>query len=149
MSAPKPFALPAPVKATEIPLRRESAGARDRGPNLYLQAQPGFPKGWLMKSFEDGEWYDQSVQGTWAEVKLTKGANKGKTVEKMTGDAMEATRQLREAATTLGIGVSIKYFPEYYKGGAKKGEEIPGRVLLKYIGIPRKQPRTANGGATE
>lgn len=146
MASPKQFSIPAPVEATEIPARRESTASKDRGPNLFLQPQEGFPKGYLWKSFETGRWYDVPVAGGWEVVKLQKGPRKGEETEKLTGDAQEVVRQLREAATALGIGVSVKTAAVYYKGGPKKGQEVPGQVLIKYLGTTRKQRRS---GAAE
>lgn len=142
MASPKPFSIPAPSVATEIPAKRESAGARDRGPNLFLQPQEGFPKGYLWKSFEDGKWYDLPVSGGWVVDTIKKGTRKGQEVDRLEGDAAEVVRQLREAAAALGIGVAIKYFPVLIKGGAKKGQEAPDMVLIKYLGQQRKQKRT-------
>ena len=145
MTEPKqPFTIPAPVVATEIPLRRESQGARNRGPNLFLEPHPdeGFPEGWLAKSYDDGSWYDVGpVPGGYETDTARRGKNKGAEIQRMSGMAAEVTRQLREAANELGIGVSIKYFPVLYKSGAKKGQEIPGQVLVKYLGINRKQKK--------
>lgn len=141
MSAPKQFSIPAPVKATEIPQKRESAGSRNRGPNLFLQPQDGFPKGYLWKSFEDGDWYDLPVSGGLVLVEGKRGKSKGQEIEKLDGDAAEVVRQLREAATALGIGVSVKYFDVLAKGGPNKGQPVAGKILIKYLGQPRKQRR--------
>lgn len=142
MSEPKPFTVPAPTVATEIPAKRESSRA-NRGPNFFLEPRPdeGFPEGWLAKSFDDATWYEVALPGVWEEGEVLKGERKGEPITRLTGDAQEATRQLREAADALGIGVSIKYFPVLYKGGAKKGQEVPGMVLIKYLGQARKQRR--------
>lgn len=143
MSAPKQFSITAPVVATEIPAKRESAARVERGPNLFLAPHPesGFPEGYLFKSYTDGVWYDLPVEGGWVVDTIAKGPNKGQETERLDGDAAEAVRQLREAATTLGIGVAIKFFPVYFKGGAKKGQEDPSKVLIKYLGQKRKAAR--------
>lgn len=126
-----------PVAATEIPPRRQTS-TKDRGPNLFLEPHPetGFPDGWLAKSFDDGVWYDVGpVQGHWEDGVIQKGKRKGETVRRMVGDAAEVTRQLREAAAVLEIGVSVKYFPVRNKNGT----EAKDRVMVKYLGTNRKQ----------
>jgi hypothetical protein len=135
VSAPKPFSIPAPVKSTEPPKQRQTA-PKDRGPNLFLDND------WLAQSYNDDEWYDVGpVDGQWEEGTVQKGKRKGEAVQRMTGVAQEVTRQLREAAMALGIGVAIKYTPVTYKSGAKVGQEIPGKILVQYLGIERKQSR--------
>lgn len=142
MAAPKVFSLAPPTEATEIPAKRESGV--NHGPNLFLQADPanGFPEGWFMKSYTTGKWFDvPGVTGDFAVKKIKSGPNQGKEVEQPTGDVAEVTRQLREAANTLGLGVSIKYFPMVYKSGPKKDQEIPGKWVVKYLAQNRKQRR--------
>lgn len=141
MSAPKQFNITAPVRATEIPAKRERSV--DHGPNLFLEPHPesGFPHGYLMESYEQGAWFDLPVEGGWEVGEVTKGPNKGQEVDRLYGDAVEVSRQLREAATALSIGVSIKTFPVLFKSGAKKGQEDPTRILIKYLGQKRKAPR--------
>ena len=149
MASPKPFSIGVPTEATEIPQRRARAG-RDYGPNLFLEKHPesGAPQGYLMQSYNADKWYDVPVQGYWEEGTIQKGVRKGQPTERLVGDAAEVVRQLREAAAALGIGVSIKYAAETFKSGAKKGQEVPERIVVKYLGTERKQ-YTKNDGAEE
>jgi len=97
--------------------------------------------GWLQQSFDDGDWYDvnggQPINGGLVEVEIVKGNRKGQMTERLDGDVAEVTRQLREAAEQLGIGVSIKY----YNATTKAGKEIPGKTIVKYLGQKRKAAR--------
>jgi hypothetical protein len=129
-----------PVVTAEVPKQRQTKG-REYGPNLFLAPHPeaGAPEGWLAKSFDDGNWYELTVQGHFEEGTVNKGVNKGKPVSRVVGDAQEVTRQLREAAAHLGVGVSIKYFPVTNKNGS----EAKDRLTVKYLGTNRKQRREA------
>lgn len=144
MGAPKPFTIKRPVVATEIPPPRQGKAPVDHGPNQFLQPDPdnGFPDGWLAESYKNGLWYDvQGVTGEFVMGVIEHGKRKGEPVERMTGDLLEVTRQIREAADTLGIGVAIRYFPAVYRSGPKKDQEIPGTWVVKYLGQNRKQRR--------
>lgn len=136
MAEPQPFTIPAPVKATEIPPKRDTGA--NHGPNEFLvKRPPQFPDGWLAKSYDDNDWYDVGpVQGHWETGEVLKGKNKGAPIDRMTGQAEEVRRQLREAAAALGIGVSIKYFAVVNKAGTG---ELKDRLLIKYLGQKAKQ----------
>lgn len=143
--------LSPPVPATEVPPLR-STSAKDKGPNPFLEPHPhtdpaqNFPEGWLAKSYDDGVWYDVGpVQGHWEDGEIRKGGRKGQPTRRMVGDAAEITRWLRDAATELGIGVSIKYFPVKNKNGT----EAKDRVLVKYLGTNRKQRKSKDGEEEE
>lgn len=139
------FTIPQPTEATEVPALRSGKGRKDYGPNLFLEPHPEHkaPEGYLALSFDTGKWYEIPVAGKWEEVTMTKGKNKGQTTKRLSGDAAEVTRQLREAAAKLDIGVSIKYFPVLNK----QKREVPGQVLIKYLGTTRKQPRQNSNGS--
>ncbi len=110
----------------------------DRGPNLFLD------NGWLQQSYEQEATMDVVADGTFEEYTMKKGAHKGEPATRLTGDAQEVTRQLREAAKALGIGVAIKYFPVVHRG-----KEVKGKVLVKYLGTVRKAERKPKATATE
>lgn len=161
MASPKPFSIATPTLATEIPAKREGGRAGvDHGPNFFLQAikqadAVGLPEdflkymadakwsvSWFELSYAKGVWFDVPASGDFVMGVIEKGKNKGREVERMTGDLLEITRQLREAADTLKLGVAIKYFPQVYKSGAKQGQEVPGKWIVKYLAGNRKQKRT-------
>lgn len=147
MASPKP--IPRPTVATEIPAKRDSGV--ERGPNPYLEPdlEGGAPNGWFMQSYETGKWMDIGpVSGAWVASEITKGERKGETVDRLEGDAMLVTRQLRDAANQLGLGVSIKYWEVYYKSGPKKGEPVPGQMVVKYLAQNRKQRRESTQDST-
>lgn len=112
----------------------------DRGPNLFLD------NGWLAQSRDTGNTLEVTVAGQFEEYEMRKGEHKGELAEKVTGDAAEVTRQLREAAQALGIGVSIKYFPV-----VNRGKEVKGKLTVRYLATKRKTRRTTpatNNAAT-
>lgn len=150
MGAPKPFTIPTPTVAASAPVR--TRGSRvDHGPNFFLQPIPpgtvgvenGYEDGWLALSYSTGMWFDIPCDGEFVQGEALRGKNKGQPVTRLVGPAKEITRQLREAADELGIGVAIEYQYVTYKSGAKKDQEIPGKLLLQYLGKERKQRRTA------
>jgi len=124
--------LSAPTVSAAPLERRVGRATIDRGPNLFLD------NGWLAKSYETGETYELPVDGRLEAGIIKKGPKKGEPTERLTGDAAEVTRQLREAAEQLNIGVSIKYYP--IKNERTK-KVIEGKLLVKYVGITRKQRR--------
>jgi len=135
-----PLEISAPV-ASAAPIERRAGRGVDHGPNLFLD------NGWLKASYDSGKTYELTVNGKWEESAIQKGQNKGQPVQRLTGDAAEVVRQLREAANTLGIGVTIKDYPVQNRAG----KEVAGKLLIKYLGIKRKaarKPKAPVNGAT-
>ena len=126
---------------SDAPIERRAGRAVDHGPNLVLD------NGWLKQSYDTGKTFEVPVDGKWEEDTIKKGDKKGEKVMRMTGDAAEVVRQLREAAQTLGIGVTIKDYPVVNK---RTKNPVEGKLLIKYQGIKRKATRKArsNGGET-
>lgn len=145
MASPEPFKIPRPKLATDIPARvKPTRAKKDRGPNFFLEPIPpgtpgvkdGFPDGWLKLSYDIGKWFDCGpVTGAIELGTIVKGEHKGEPTERLTGVAVEIRRQLNEAAKLHGIGVSIKYF----QAVDRNGNELPGQMLIKYLGQNRKQ----------
>lgn len=128
--------IQAPTKsATGMP-RRAGRASVDHGPNLFLD------NGWLLQSYETGEPYEVPVEGEFIQDTIKKGARKGEPTERLTGDAAEVVRQLREAANELNIGVAIKYYEVLNKNKTVK----KGWVLVKYQGVARKQRQSKTNG---
>lgn len=159
MASPTPFKIPTPKLATDVPEREYRARPKkDRGPNFFLEPIPpgtrgvkdGYPEGWLKLSYDVGKWFDCGpVEGSIELGTIMKGSRKGEPTERLTGFAVEIRRQLNEAAKLLStgglnIGVSIKYF----QAVDSKGNELPGQMLIKYLGQNRKQrkPRETQSG---
>jgi len=132
--------LAAPVPSA-TPIERRAGRAVQHGPNLFLN------NGWLLDSYNNGRTDEIIVDGEWVEDTIKKGEKKGQPVMRLTGDAAEVVRQLREAATELNIGVTIKDYPVLNRNN----KEVKGKVLIKYLGINRKAPRgsRSNGATSE
>lgn len=115
------------VKETKIAPRQGSRAKRDLGPNVFLD--PSW-SGNLKSSYDQAKAFEITVPGKIENKPLVKGENKGKVVERVTGDAADATTLLRDAAAKLGIGVAIRY-----------RVARNGFLAISYQGQKRKQKR--------
>lgn len=121
----------APVKGAGMAPREVTRKPRDEQPNPFLT------EGWLQQSYETGQDYEVTVNGEWSISKVKKGPRKGEEIERLTGEAAEVTKMLREASNKLGIGVTI----QYAQATTRTGKDIPGKVVVHYLGKVRKQRR--------
>lgn len=115
-------------KKTTMPARRGTNKGRDLGPNIFLD------RTWewnLQASYDNAEPYEITVAGTTKEDTIKKGERKGQKTTRVTGDAADAVTLLRNAATKLGIGVTIDVVPAAAKG----------QMIVKYQGQKRKAAR--------
>lgn len=114
------------IKETKI-APRQGRDKRDLGPNVFLD--PSWP-GNLKSSYDQAKAFELTVPGKIETKALVKGENKGKPVERVTGDAADVTTLLRDAAAKLGIGVAIRY-----------RVTRNGFLAVSYQGQKRKQKR--------
>lgn len=116
------------IKAkTAPPVKRTvtDRAKKDKGPNP-----------WLDKTWETGLWasynedlaFEAEFKGNIEMVPAKRGKNVGEPIEKVTGEASEAIKLIRDAATILGIGVAVRY---------RKGRN--GFVSVTWHGKTRKK----------
>lgn len=124
----------APAAGTGLAPRVVNRATRNAEPNPFLD------NGWLLKSYEEKKDYVVTVPGAWEMGEVKKGERKGDPIERLTGDAAEVTRLLRDGADKLGIGVAIQYtIPTKKVKGVDV--DVPGMVNVHYMGKQRKQAR--------
>jgi len=105
-----------------------------QGPNPWLD-----PK-WDMSiaaSYDNNETYELEFPGKYETYTITKGVEKGKTSEKITGDAYDAIVLIREASAKEDLGVSIR---------TRSGKN--GFVFVSWCARKRKAPRKNTTQAT-
>lgn len=122
---------------TVMPADTRGRQAVDRGPNPFLD------EGWLRETYDSGEGAEITVAGALETYEGTIRATKETvTKRKLTGDAAEAVRMIREAADKLGLGVRVVTTVGGPGVKDNQGRAVrKGMVLVQYLGQTRKAPR--------
>lgn len=124
----------APAVGPGLVRRVNTRAPAERGPNPFLD------NGWLQASYDTGKDYFVTVDGGWEPSVIKKGPQRGEPTERLSGDAAEVVKLIRDAADKLNIGVAIQYSIPTRK---VKGNEvdIAGKVTIHYLGKRRKERR--------
>jgi hypothetical protein len=78
------------------------------------------------------------VAGSFETYEMKRGKRAGETADKVTGEAAEVVRDLRDAAKRLGIGVAIETVVLTHASGKNKGQPN-GQITIKFLGQKRKE----------
>lgn len=122
-----------PVQGSGLSKRK---GSRVAGPNPFLDNE------WLLRSYENGQDEEVTVDGKYETVIADRGQHAGEEVTRLTGDAAEVVAMLRSASNKLGIGVRVEVVPDAETWFALPARR-KGQIVVKYLGVNRKQRRTA------
>lgn len=103
-------------RTVSVPRRVGTKTGRDLGPNHWLNKK--WEQG-LWASYENDQAYGADFKGKIEKTPATRGEakNKGELIERVTGEAGDAITLIRQAATKLGIGVSVPYTTEGVRNG--------------------------------
>ena len=141
---------------------RPGSGLTRRTYTRETEANPFLDNGWVWQSYEmhrdngpEGADFEVDAEGHWEEATRTRGKRKGEKYMKLVGQAATYVRWIREAADKHEIGVAIQVEQAVKVTNAGKRnertEDIPGQVLVKFLGKERKQytAKDATNGDTE
>ena len=136
-------AIKAKVAATPRRTVQSASAKADPANNPWLNKE--WEQG-LWASYQDDQAYGAQFKGTFEMVPAKRGANKGEPIEKLTGEAQEATGLIRTAAAILGIGVSLRVTQATHANGNPKAGYVD---VVWYGKTPKKNKPKGDVGASD